>query len=115
MNMRALVREFHCLSDRPGCTAICLLTFEAIMHAMTFTKGPTISFTYEEVVDLAKQLSLEEQVKLTKELARKRLLELVKEMRPRKPVPEKEILKASKLARKRVAARYRRDAAADRR
>ena len=82
---------------------------------MSFTKGPTISLTYEEVLDLATQLSPDEQQRLTKELARKRLGELMDDMRPKKPVPQKEILKASKEARKRVQARRRNEAAADRR
>ena len=40
---------------------------------MTFTKGPAINLNYEEVLDLAKQLTPDEQVKLTKALVRKRL------------------------------------------
>jgi hypothetical protein len=80
---------------------------------MSFTKGPSISLTYEQVEELASQLSEEEQLrlsrKLEKDLARRKLLDLMEEMRPKKPVPEKEILKAAKEARKRVAARYRRE------
>ncbi|MFT3885485.1 MAG: hypothetical protein QM724_08670 [Flavobacteriales bacterium] len=88
---------------------------------MSLTKGPSISFTvtYEQVEQLASQLSEKERLKLTrkleKDIARLKLLGLMDEMRPTKAVPEKEVLKASKEARKRVATRYRRDAAAGRR
>lgn len=82
---------------------------------MTFTKGPTISLTYDEVLALATQLSPKEQQQLANELARKRLGELMEEMRPKRPVPQKEIMRASKEARKRVQARHRRAAAAGRR
>ncbi len=86
---------------------------------MSFLKGPSLSFTYDQVEHLASQLSEKEQIrlsrKLEKDLARKKLLELMDAMRPKKPVSEKEILKASRIARKRVATRYRREAAAGRR
>lgn len=86
---------------------------------MSFTKGPSLNFTYEQIEDLAQQLPAEEQVKLArkldKDLARERLRKLFDEIRPKKPVSEAEILKVSKEVRKRVAARYRRDAAAGRR
>jgi hypothetical protein len=90
-------------------------------RAMSLTKGPSISFsvTYEQVEQLASQLSEKERLKLTRKLekglARQKLLDLMDSMRPAKAVAEKEILKASKEARKRVAARSRRDATADRR
>jgi len=87
--------------------------------AMSFTKGPSISLAYEQVEDLISQLSTGEKLrlaqKLDKELARQRLRELFDEIRPKKPVSEAEILKVSKQVRKRVAARYRREAASGRR
>jgi len=83
---------------------------------MLFTKGPSLNFTYEQIEDLAAQLPPDEQVKLArkldKDLARKRLRELFAVIRPKKPVRDAEILKVSKEVRKRVATRYRRDAAA---
>ena len=86
---------------------------------MLFTKGPALNLTYEQIEDLAAQLPADEQVKLArkldKDLARKRLRDLFLEIRPKKPVPEAEILKVSKEVRKRVAARYLRDADAGRR
>jgi len=86
---------------------------------MSFTKGPSISLAYEQVEDLISQLSTGEKLrlaqKLDKELARQRLRELFDEIRPKKPVSEAEILKVSKQVRKRVAARYRREAASGRR
>lgn len=87
----------------------------AYFWSMTFTKGPTISFTYDEVLALATQLSPKEQQRLTKELARKRMLELMDEMRPKKPVPQKEILKAARASRKRVQARQKDETASGRR
>ena len=80
---------------------------------MSFTKGPSITLTYEQVERLTDQLSDTEQLKLAeklgRKLARKKLLDLIQEMRPEKPVPQREILEAAKEARKRVAKR-RRDA-----
>ena len=86
---------------------------------MSFTKGPAPNLTYEQVEHFAAQLSDDEQIKLAKklekDLARRKLLMLMDEIRPKKPVSEAEILKISKQVRKRVAARYSRDAAARRR
>jgi dihydroneopterin aldolase len=85
---------------------------------MSFTKGPSITLTYDQVEQLADQLSQEEQFKLadklSKKLARKKLLDLMDSMRPQKPVAKKEILKASKEARKHVQARRRHEASAGR-
>lgn len=87
--------------------------------AMSFTKGPSISLTYEQVEDLVSQLDAKEKQrlakKLDKELARKKLRELFDDIRPKKPVSETEILKVSKQVRKRVAARYRSETASGRR
>ncbi len=74
---------------------------------MEFTQGPSITLTYEQVLELATQLSPEQQQELARELAQNRLKALVKEMRPKRPVPQKEVMKAAKEARKRVAARMR--------
>jgi hypothetical protein len=86
---------------------------------MSFTKGPSISLTYEQVEELVSQLNSDDKVrlakKLDKELARKKLREFFDEMHPKKPVSEAEILKVSKEVRKRVAARFRREAASGRR
>jgi hypothetical protein len=81
---------------------------------MSFTKGPSISLTYEQVAELVAQLKPEEKQrlirKLDKELARMKLRELFDEVRPKKPVGDAEILKVSKQVRKRVAARSRNEA-----
>lgn len=86
---------------------------------MSFTKGPSINLTYEQVAELVSQLNPEEKQrliqKLDKELARTKLRELFDEVRPKKPVGEAEILKVSKQVRKRVAARSRNEAATGRR
>jgi len=86
---------------------------------MSFTKGPSISLTYEQVEELVSQLGADEKQrlarKLDKELARKKLRKLFDEIRPKKPVGEAEILKVSKQVRKRVAARSRNEAASGRR
>lgn len=86
---------------------------------MAFTKGPSISLTYEQVVELVSQLGTEEKLhlaeKLDKELARKRIRGLFDEVRPKKPVGAAEILKVSKQVRKNVAARHRREATTGRR
>jgi hypothetical protein len=78
---------------------------------MSFTKGPSIVLTYEQVERLTDQLSDTEQLKLAEKLGRKlartKLLDLILKMRPEKPVPEREILEAAKEARKRVAKRCR--------
>lgn len=83
---------------------------------MVFTKGPSISLTYEQVEELVSQLGTEEKLhpaqKPDKELARKRLRGLFDEVRPKKPVAATEIVKVSKAVRKNVAARHRREAAA---
>jgi hypothetical protein len=80
---------------------------------MSFTKGPSITLTYEQVERLTDQLTDTEQLKLAEKLSRKlahrKLLDLIQEMRPAKAVPQREILAAAKEARKRVAKR-RRDA-----
>lgn len=84
---------------------------------MSFTKGPSISLTYEQVEALVSQLDASEKQrlvkKLDKELARKELRELFDEVRPRKPVSEAEILKVSKQVRNRVAASVRSESASD--
>jgi hypothetical protein len=78
---------------------------------MSFTKGPSINLTYEQVERLTDQLSEPEQLKLaeklSRKLARKKLLGLMEAMRPKKPVPQKEILAAARDARKRVQQRSR--------
>lgn len=86
---------------------------------MSFTKGPSISLTYEQVEELVSQLSPTDKArlarKLDKELARKELRQLFDAVRPNKPVSEAEILKVSKQVRKRVAARSRNEATSGRR
>jgi hypothetical protein len=85
---------------------------------MSFTKGPSITLTYDQVEQLTEQLSQDEQFKLadklSKKLARKKLLDLMDSMRPKKPVSAKDIMKASKEARKNVQARRRNEASAGR-
>jgi hypothetical protein len=86
---------------------------------MSFTKGPSITLTYDQVERLTEQLSEDEQFKLadklSKKLARKKLLDLMDSMRPKKAVPAEKILKAAKEARKNVQARKRDEATAGRR
>jgi len=86
---------------------------------MSFTKGPSITLTYEQVERLTDQLSEPEQMKLaeklSRKLARKKLLDLVESMRPKKPVPQREILRASKEARERVQQHSRNGKASGRR
>lgn len=85
---------------------------------MSFTKGPSITLTYDQVEQLTEQLSPDEQFKLadklSKKLARKRLLDLMDSMRPKKPVPAKVIMKASKEALKNVQERRRNEATSGR-
>jgi hypothetical protein len=85
---------------------------------MAFTKGPSITLTYDQVEQLTEQLSQEEQFKLadklSKKLARKKLLDLMDAMRPKKPATAKDIMKASKEARKTIQDRRRHEASAGR-
>jgi len=57
---------------------------------MSFTKGPSITLTYDQDEQLTEQLSQDEPFKLadklSKKLARKKLLDLMDSMRPEKPV-----------------------------
>ncbi|MEX1132052.1 MAG: hypothetical protein WEC15_02405 [Flavobacteriales bacterium] len=84
---------------------------------MTFTKGPSIVLTYEQIEQLIDQLTEPEQLKLAenlcRKLARNKLLDLIDSMRPKKAVTANEIMKASKDARKRVQAQRRPEAGSE--
>jgi len=100
-------------------SACLALIFGQYPETMSFTKGPSITLTYDQVERLTEQLSEDEQFKLadklSKKLARKKLLDLMDSMRPKKAVPAAQILKAAKEARKNIQARRRDEATAGRR
>lgn len=85
---------------------------------MTFTKGPTIVFTYEEVQDLVLQLTADEKIKIAKALEKAGVAydwdAIFTAIKPNQ-VSEREILRVGKAVRAKRQARLRREAAKDRR